>query len=669
MKKWIGIITGIIVLAGLTVVVLFNFTNIFQASEEESLDEYVSNYEAGSYEEIYESLGEETKEHYDQEDVTERYHKLYEDLGVESQSIDNLELNEENSTDYNKIYEGDWTIDSAYGELTKVMEISLLYNEDENDWHVEWTPDMIIPGLNGNRTLDFNFTDGVRGEIQDQSGEPLAFNGHKEVVGFVAGEVDEEELTGLSDELEISEESLESTFNQEWISEGMFVPLKETHRFSDKDKSDFEENNLQVREEPAREYALDEAAFHLLGYVGGVNAEELEASDYLSEGDVTGKRGLEQLYDERLQPESGYEIGITDNSGNVIESLFSKEAEDGSDIVLTIDSGLQEIIYSEMEEDSGSSVALDPDNGDMLATVSYPSPSPYDFMFGISQNDLEELQNDDENPLVGKFNRTTSPGSTQKILSALVALNTDGFDRNATREITGKSWQKDDSWGGYSVNRYHVENGEFDLDRAITSSDNIYFAQTMLELGGERFTEGMHELGIGEEYDTDYPIYMSQVANEEPIENEVMLADSAYGQGELLISPIQITSIYAGLINGGDIYVPHILADSEDEIQVENIAGEDNLEYLESAMRSVVTDYHASDMERDYASFAGKTGTSENKMSQDTRGSETGWFIGYDQDSKDMILSLYADDVEDRGMSEYSAQKFADIQDKYRNAE
>src|SRR5699024_11729445 len=103
---------------------------------------------------------------------------------------------------------------------------------------------------------------------------------------------------------------------------------------------------------------LDEAAFHLLGYVGGVNAEELEASDYLSEGDVTGKRGLEQLYDERLQPESGYEIGITDNSGNVIESLFSKEAEDGSDIVLTIDSGLQEIIYSEMEEDSGSSVAL-----------------------------------------------------------------------------------------------------------------------------------------------------------------------------------------------------------------------------------------------------------------------------------------------------------------------
>lgn len=668
MKKWIGISISVLALLGITVFVLFNFTNVFQASEDESLNNYVSQYESGEYAEIYESLSEETQAEYNAEDVTERYENLYEDLGVESQSIDDLELNEERSTDLNKIYEGNWTIDSAYGELTKDMEISLLYNEEENDWHVEWTPDMIIPGL-GNHVLDFNFTNGERGEIQDQSGDPLAFNGHKEVVGFIAGEVEEADLTGLSDELEISEESLQSTFNQEWISEGMFVPVKETHRFSDEDKSAFEENDLQVQEQPAREYALDEATFHLLGYIGEANAEEIEESEYLSSGDMTGKRGLEQLYDERLQPKGGYEIAITDDDGNVVESLFSEEAEDGSDIVLTIDSELQEIIYSEMEEDSGSGVALDPDNGDMLATVSYPSPSPYDFMFGISQNDLEELQNDDENPLVGKFNRTTSPGSTQKILSALVALNTDGFERDATREITGRSWQKDDSWGGYSVNRYHVEDGEFDLDRAITSSDNIYFAQTMLELGGERFTEGMQALGIGEEYDTDYPIYTSQVANEEPIENEVLLADSAYGQGELLISPIQITSIYAGVINGGDIYVPHILADSEDEVQVENIAGEDDLDYLESAMRSVVTDYHADDMERDYASFAGKTGTSENKMSQDTRGSETGWFIGYDQDSKDMVLSLYADDVEDRGMSEYSAQKFADIQDAYRAGE
>lgn len=667
MKKWIGIVIGVLAAGAVLLFVLFNFTDILQANEEEAMEDYVSQYEAGDYEAIYESLNEGTQDKYDPEDVAGRYEKLYEDLGVEARSIGGLQLDEDRSTDFNKIYEGDWTLDTAYGELVRDVEISLLYDESDNDWHVEWTPDMIIPGLNGNRTLDFDFTSGVRGEIQDHSGEPLAFNGHKEVAGFVAGEVSEDDLIDLADVLDISEASLEATFNQEWIGEGMFVPVKEAHRFSDEDQSEFSENGLQVTEQPSREYALDAAAFHLLGYIGEATAEEVEASDYLSAGDMTGKRGLEQLYDERLQPESGYDITIMDNNGQVVDTLFSEEAADGSDMVLTIDKDLQEIIFDELEEDSGASVALNPDNGDMLAAVSYPSPSPYDFMFGITQDELDELQADDENPLIGKFNRTTSPGSTQKILSALVALNTEDFDRDATREITGGSWQQDDSWGGYTVNRYHVEDGSFDLGRAITSSDNIYFAQTMLDLGADRFVEGMEALGIGEEYDGDYPIYTSQVANEGTIESDILLADSAYGQGELLISPLQITAIYAGVISGGDIHVPHILADSEDEIQIEGIADEDDLAYLEDAMRSVVTDYHADDMERDYAAFAGKTGTSENKMSQDTRGSETGWFIGYDQNEKDMVLSLYVEDVEDRGMSEYSAQKFADIQDAYRD--
>ncbi|CAM4323332.1 penicillin-binding transpeptidase domain-containing protein [Lacicoccus alkaliphilus] len=666
MKKWIGVIIGVLAILGAAVFLMFNFTDIFQADEEEALAAYVSHYEDGNYEEIYETLSAGTRDRYAPEDVTERYEKLYGDLGVESRSIDGLEPDEERSTDHNKIYEGDWTVDTAYGELTRDMQISLLYDEAENEWDVEWTPDMIIPGLNGNRTLDFNFSNGVRGEIQSNSGEPLAFNGRKEVVGFTAGEVSEEDLTDLADVLEISEESLVSTYNQEWIGEGMFVPVKEAHRFSDEDKSKFGDNGLQVQEQPAREYALDAATFHLLGYVGEASAEEIEESDYLSAGDMTGKRGLEQLYDERLQPEGGYEVAITDNDGQVLDTLFSEAAEDGSDIVLTIDMDLQDVIFNELEDDSGASVALNPEDGDILAAVSYPSPSPYDFMFGITQDELDELQEDSENPLLGKFNRTTSPGSTQKILSSLVAMNTDGFDRDATREITGGSWQADDSWGGYTVNRYHVEDGAFDLGRAITSSDNIYFAQTMLDIGADRFIEGMHELGIGEEYDGDYPIYTSQVANDETIESDVLLADSAYGQGELLISPLQITAIYAGVVNGGDVYVPHILADTDEDIQVEGIAEEDDLAYLEGAMRSVVTDYHADDMERDYASFAGKTGTSENKMSQDTRGSETGWFIGYDQDEKDMMLSLYVEDVEDRGMSEYSAQKFADIHDAYR---
>src|SRR5699024_8166722 len=156
MKKWIGISISVLALLGITVFVLFNFTNVFQASEDESLNNYVSQYESGEYAEIYESLSEETQAEYNAEDVSERYQKLYEDLGVESRSIENLELNEEKSTEYNKIYEGDWSLDTDYGELSRDIELSLLYDEGENNWYLEWTPDMIIPGL-GNHVLDFNF--------------------------------------------------------------------------------------------------------------------------------------------------------------------------------------------------------------------------------------------------------------------------------------------------------------------------------------------------------------------------------------------------------------------------------------------------------------------------------------------------------------------------------
>lgn len=652
-------VTGIVVLG----IALFSFWYFTQSDETEAVSAFTTSLEAGDYAAVYENLSPEAQETYSAEDVTERFEKIYGDLETTAVELSELTLDEAESTDDRKVYQGTFHLTSMYGDLERPYMVT--FTETEGEWHADWSPDLIIPGL-ADHTIDFNFSSGMRGEILDASGEPLAFNGHKEVAGYTAGDITEDTLLNMDDELDMSEETLSGIFNADWIEEGMFVPVKEVNRFSDEEKAAFSENNLQIQEQASREYAMEESTFHLLGYVGEITEDELENMEERMPGDIVGKRGLEQLYDERLQPAPGYTITLTDEYDRESEVLFEETAEDGEDLTLTIDGDLQSVIYESLEDDSGASVAMNPSNGDLLAAVSYPAPSPYDFMFGMTQETFEEMEADEDNPLLNKFHRVTSPGSTQKILSALVALNTEGFDRDSTRDISGSGWQLDASWGGYSVNRYHVEDGAFDLDRAVTSSDNIYFAQTMLDLGAERFVEGMEALGIGMEYDTDYPIYTSQVSNEGTIDRDILLADTAYGQGELMISPIQITAIYSGVVNGGNIYVPHILEESEDEIQVADIADEDDLSYLESAMRSVVSDYHSEDTERSYASFAGKTGTSENKISQETRGSETGWFIGYDQDTKDMMLSLYVEDVEDRGMSEYSAGKFAEIHDRYR---
>lgn len=124
---------------------------------------------------------------------------------------------------------------------------------------------------------------------------------------------------------------------------------------------------------------------------------------------------------------------------------------------------------------------------------------------------------------------------------------------------------KDKSWGGYNVTRYEVVNGNIDLKQAIESSDNIFFARVALELGSKKFEKGMKKLGVGEDIPSDYPFYNAQISNKN-LDNEILLADSGYGQGEILINPVQILSIYSALENNGNINAPHLLKDTKNKV-------------------------------------------------------------------------------------------------------
>src|SRR5699024_11655020 len=120
----------------------------------------------------------------------------------------------------------------------------------------------------------------------DIVGEQLSLKGVNEKVGYTAVSTNEEDILSLADELEMSEESLENLFDQEWISDGMFVPIKDTHRFTEEEKQKFSDNGLSVTESPAREYALGNATYHLLGHVGEVTQEEIEEGEGYQSGDI-----------------------------------------------------------------------------------------------------------------------------------------------------------------------------------------------------------------------------------------------------------------------------------------------------------------------------------------------------------------------------------------------
>lgn len=126
-------------------------------------------------------------------------------------------------------------------------------------------------------------------------------------------------------------------------------------------------------------------------------------------------KGLEKLYDKKLQHEDGYRVTIVDDNSNTIaHTLIEKKKKDGKDIQLTIDAKVQKSIYNNMKNDYGSGTAIHPQTGELLALVSTPSYDVYPFMYGMSNEEYNKLTEDKKEPLLNKFQITTSPGSTQK---------------------------------------------------------------------------------------------------------------------------------------------------------------------------------------------------------------------------------------------------------------
>ena len=134
------------------------------------------------------------------------------------------------------------------------------------------------------------------------------------------------------------------------------------------------------------------------------------------------------------------------------------------------------------------------------------------------------------------------------------------------------------------------------------------------------------------------------------IDNEILLADSGYGQGEILINPVQILSIYSALENNGNINAPHLLKDTKKSLE-EKYYFKENINLLTDGMQQVVNKTHKEDIYRSYANLISKSGTAELKMKQGETGRQIGWFISYDKDNPNMMMAINVKDVQDKGIA------------------
>ena len=416
-------------------------------------------------------------------------------------------------------------------------------------------------------------------------------------------------------------------------------------------------NGVKISTVSIRTYPYDKVASHIVGYVQNVNAEDLKK--HKNEGynsiSVIGRSGIEAAYEEKLRGITSGKIDLVDKNDKVIKELCHKEVKmSPQDITLTIDIDLQQSLYNEYQNDKSASVALNPKTGEVLALVSTPSYSNNDFVLGLSTDKWNALNNDVNQPLMSRYKQTYTPGSSMKPITAAIGLETKAIDPDKDLGAKDK-WQKDSSWGNYYVTTLHAPSPN-NLKNAITYSDNVYFARSALNIGKENLFKYYKNLKIGKKVTFELALNKSQYINKNQKVSDQLIADSGYGQGQILINPLQLASIYSAFVNNGSIYQPHIVQ-GQTKTWIKNVFSKETTKIIKEDLINAIADENGTGhaIYHDNVILAGKTGTAEIKQSQsDTTGTELGWFTVMTIDEKQPILmTTVVEDVKNRGGSGY----------------
>ncbi|MDE5411821.1 penicillin-binding transpeptidase domain-containing protein [Alkalihalobacterium chitinilyticum] len=638
---------------------------------EDALSEFATHWEKRNYDLMYELLSIQAKNLISKEEFIETYTEIYseiqaEDLVVTTPIRDPEDEITEDVTEALLQYEQELDTIAGKLQLEYAVDLQLEETDELKQWKINWTPAMIFPPLEQGDRVKVRTLTPIRGEIIDRNGDYLAKNGNAVQIGLVQGRMEgleEYTISELSKQIDVSVEEIEAALDQSWVRPDTFVPVKTVPY----DQMEFVEELRTISEGvtyllvPAREYPLGEAAAHLIGYITPITKELLEKNEDkgYNSNSLIGRTGLESLYEDELRGENGAVISIVDKGGNEKDILAKKEAVDGKTLQLTIDGAVQVSIYEQYKKDNdaGTGVALHPTSGEVLALVNAPAYNPNEFVIGsVSETNYTE---DERRPLLNRFTQAYAPGSTVKSVTAAIALE-DGWDPDEKRKIDGLGWRKDDSWGNYEVRRVKDPNHDIDLTDALVYSDNIYIAQMALELNEKSVVDGLQSFGFEESVPFKYPLTTSQIAND-GIKTEVQLADTAYGQAEMLVNPLHMSLMYTAFINEGNIPKPLLFTDEEPEIWKEDVISNDHANRILSDLSQVIQSPNgtASNAKIDGIPLAGKTGTTEYKLSQTEEGKEFGWFIAMNTNDPELLVLMMVEDVE--GGSGYVVPKVKDV--------
>jgi penicillin-binding protein 2 len=409
---------------------------------------------------------------------------------------------------------------------------------------------------------------------------------------------------------------------------------------------------LETIKEERRLYPRDGFAAHLIGYVGEVSEEDLNNPRYVynNPGDMVGKAGVEETYDQLLRGQDGSRDVVVDSHGREVGYLGIQHAKPGQDLKLTIDIDLQRTAELALGDANGAVVAMDPRNGEILALVSHPSYDPNAFAVRINRKDWSDLVNNPNHPLMNKaIQDQLAPGSTFKIIMSAAGLQ-EGVAQDMHVNCVG---------GGTFYGRFfHCDHhhGVLNISQAIPLSCDTFFYTLAQKLGIDTIAKYATDFGLGQKTGIDLPNEMAGVMPSTQWEMKNFhqryypgnTISVGIGQGETQVTPLQLARTLGGIASDGHFVRPHVVmpdqnipADFRQAVQ-ESFPGSGDKEVplnpdtwtiITDGMAAATTTGTAAAAHIEGVDFAGKTGTAQVVGGGDThvKGGEktpNSWFVG-----------------------------------------
>jgi len=650
-----------------------------------TVESFLSLWKTGEYDQMYQMLSSASQQGVTAEDFNDYYQKIAYNMtlqSVETQLLSTMKDPNSATAKYKAIFNT-----SLFGIFDR--EINMTLTLEDNVWKVDWNPGLILPELAGGNRLQLETVYSERGDIYARDGQPIVDQTTAYALAIIPNQIEDGKegilLNYLADLTGRTPESIQSSY-EDIRQTNWYVPVGEVSAAEISEKWDVITGlgGLQLAEFQSRYYYNGGIASQAIGYLLPITPEQVEeyrAKGYLGDEQI-GQAGLEKYAEESLAGKPAASLYVVDSGDQILSYLNQADAKLPQDITTTFDKNLQVEAQKALLGLKGAVVVMEVETGRVLAVASSPNFDPNLFTPANSNSAelLDDMLNDGQQRLLNRVTQGSYPlGSVFKIIGMAAALESDLYTPETTyfcssyfEELPGERFKD------WTVDKDLPPSGTLSLTQGLIRSCNPWFYHIGLDLFRQKGASYLSDIARG--FGLGSATGIDQVAEDtgqiiDPASDGAAV-QQGIGQGDMLVTPLQVVRFTAALANGGMLYRPQIIEriTSTNGVDVYTFSpqedsvlpvSQETLDAISVAMRGVVkSSIGTANNELGDLSIPiyGKTGTAENPL-----GDSHAWFTGYTStgraDKPDIAITVI---IENGGEgSEVAAPVFRRVMETY----